>query len=115
MDNSQFCVYIMTNDECSHLYTGWTGNLRRRVGQHRTGNGGVFTRRYNLARLVYYEVVEDETAARMREKQIKRGGKKMRVRLIEGLNPTWKDLFDRLRQKQDTKGTKDTKEKLENF
>ncbi len=99
MDNTQFCVYIMTNDERSRLYTGWTGNLRRRVGQHRTGNGGVFTRRYNLARLVYYEVVEDESAARKREKAIKRGGKRLRVKLIEGLNPTWIDLFERLGQK----------------
>ena len=64
--------------------------------QHRSGNGGVFTRRYNLVKLVYYEQVEDENAARMREKQIKRAGKKTRLRLIDGMNPRWNDLFDKL-------------------
>ncbi len=96
MDGSRFCVYIMTNDEHSWLYTGRTGDLKRRVGQHRSGNGGVFTRRYNLVRLVYYEEVQDEPAARSREKQIKRGGKKLRVKLIERMNPAWDDLFGQL-------------------
>ena len=96
MTGSQFCVYIMTDENHSRLYTGWTGNLKRRVGQHRSGNGGVFTRRYNLVRLVYFEAVRDETTARSREKQIKRGGKKQRVSLIEGINPKWEDLYGRL-------------------
>lgn len=96
MDSSQFYVYIMTDEQHSLLYTGWTGNLRRRVGQHRSGNGGVFTHRYNLVRLVYYEPVEDESTARLREKQIKRGGKKMRVKLIKQMNPAWDDLFGQL-------------------
>jgi putative endonuclease len=94
MDGSHFCVYIMTDEQHTRLYTGRTGNLRRRVAQHRSGNGGVFTRRHSLVKLVYYEVVEDDKAARSREKQIKRGGKKQRVSLIEGMNPRWEDLFD---------------------
>ncbi len=96
MDNSQFCVYIMTDSQHSLLYTGWTGNLRRRTSQHRSGNGGVFTRRYNLVKLVYYEWVEDEGAARLREKKIKRGSKRQRLKLITGLNPDWQDLYDLL-------------------
>jgi putative endonuclease len=91
-----YCVYIMTDEEHSKLYTGRTGNLKRRVTQHRSGNGGVYTRRYNLVRLVYYELVEDDMSARLREKQIKRGGKKQRMNLIEGMNPDWIDLYDRL-------------------
>ena len=97
MDGSQFCVYIMTDDIHSRLYTGRTGNLRRRVAQHRSGNGGVFTRRYNLVKLVYFEVVEDDNAARTREKQIKKRGKKHRVSLIERMNPGWEDLFGKLK------------------
>lgn len=89
-------MYIMTDALHTLLYTGWTGNLKRRVRQHRSGNGGVFTKRYNLVRLVYYEQVEDETAARMREKQIKRGNRQQRVRLIEKMNPTWQDLYDEI-------------------
>ena len=93
MEVSHFCVYIMTDEQHSRLYTGRTGYLKRRVAQHRTGNGGVFTRRYNLIKLVYYEVVEDDGAARMREKQLKRSSKKHRLKLIERMNPDWKDLY----------------------
>jgi putative endonuclease len=96
MDNLQYCVYIMTDYQHTRLYTGRTGNLRRRVVQHRSGNGGVFTRRYNLVKLVYFEQVDDENTARLREKQIKRAGKKKRLRLIEEMNPGWEDLFDTL-------------------
>ncbi len=96
MNSSQFCVYIMTDEAHSRLYTGRTGNLKRRVAEHRSGNGGVTTRRHSLVKLVYYEVVEDDQAARAREKQIKRGGKKKRVSLIEGMNPKWDDLFMKL-------------------
>ncbi len=93
MISAQYCVYIMTDEKHSRLYTGRTSNLKRRVAQHRTGNGGVFTRRYSLVKLVYYERVEDDLAARSREKQIKRNGKKHRLSLIERMNPGWVDLF----------------------
>ena len=96
LEGSQFCVYIMTNEQHSLLYTGRTGNLKRRVAQHRSGNGGVFTRRYNLIKLVYYEAVEDNGAARLREKQIKRSSKKQRLSLIERMNPEWSDLYSQV-------------------
>jgi putative endonuclease len=96
MPGSQFCVYIMTDEQHSLLYTGRTSNLRRRIAQHRSGNGGVFTRRYNLVKLVYFEVVPDSPAARLREKQIKRSSKKQRLGLIEHMNPDWSDLYDLL-------------------
>ena len=86
----------MTDDQHSRLYTGRTGNLKRRVVQHRTGHGGVFTRRYKLVKLVYFEVVEDGATARLRERQIKRNGKKHRMNLIERMNPGWEDLFTSL-------------------
>jgi putative endonuclease len=96
MDNYQFCVYIMTNEKHSMLYTGRTSNLKQRVAAHRSGNGGVTTRRHGLNLLVYYENVKDASAAKLREKQIKRSGKKMRLGLIDRLNPEWEDLFYRL-------------------
>jgi putative endonuclease len=96
MNDSQFCVYIMTDHQHSLLYTGRTGNLKRRVAQHRSGNGGVFTRRYNLIKLVYYEAVEDSPAAKLREKQIKRSSKKKRLSMIEAMNPEWLDLYEKL-------------------
>jgi putative endonuclease len=96
MPDTQFCVYIMTDEGHSLLYTGRTGNLKQRVAQHRTGNGGVTTRRHNLVRLVYYEAVDDSLAAKQRERQIKRSSKKKRLSLIEEMNPEWLDLYDRL-------------------
>jgi putative endonuclease len=96
MPDSQFCVYIMTDELHSLLYTGRTSNLKRRVAQHRSGNGGVFTRRYNLIKLVYYEEVVDVGAARLREKQIKRSSKKQRLGLIEHMNPGWVDLYEQI-------------------
>jgi predicted GIY-YIG superfamily endonuclease len=96
MNISQFCVYIMTNEQRSLLYTGRTGNLKHRVAQHRSGNGGVTTRRHNLTKLVYYEMVEDAAVAKLREKQIKRSSKKKRQGLIERMNPEWVDLFNML-------------------
>jgi putative endonuclease len=86
----------MTNDQHSLLYTGRTGNLKKRVSAHRSGNGGVFTRRWNLYTLVYYESVENATAAKVREKQIKRSSKKKRLNMIETMNPDWVDLYEKL-------------------
>ncbi len=96
MPESGYCVYIMTDEQHTLLYTGRTGDLKRRVAQHKSGNGGVFTRRYSLFKLVYYEALADAGAARLREKQIKRGGKKQRMKLINGMNPEWIDLFNKL-------------------
>ncbi|MGE5123294.1 MAG: GIY-YIG nuclease family protein, partial [Acidobacteriaceae bacterium] len=79
----------MTDDQHRLLYTGRTGNLKRRVSQHRSGNGGVFTRRYNLVKLVYFELAEDSYAARLREKQIKRYSKKQRLAMVDRMNPDW--------------------------
>lgn len=93
MTDPQYCVYIMTDEQHTRLYTGRTGNLKRRVAQHRSGNGGVYTRRYSLFRLVYYEQVNDAVAARLREKQLKQAGKKQRLKLIETSNPGWVDLY----------------------
>lgn len=97
MPGSQYCVYILTDEQHSLLYTGRTGNLKRRVTQHRSGNGGVFTRRYNLTKLVYFEAVDDSPTARLRERQIKRFSKKQRLGLIDRMNPAWIDLYDDLK------------------
>jgi putative endonuclease len=96
MAGSQYCVYILTNEQNSKLYTGRTGNLKRRISQHRSGKGGVFTRTWNLSKLVYYELVEDDGAARLREKKIKRSSKKQRMSLIQQINPEWSDLFEQI-------------------
>ncbi len=96
MDDPSYCVYILTDEEHSKLYTGRTGNLKRRMAQHRSGNGGVYTRRWGLVRLVYYEMVADLQASRLLERKIKTSSKQQRLKRILAMNPTWADLYDQL-------------------
>ncbi len=90
----QYCVYIMTNNKNTVLYTGVTNNLTRRVSEHKHGLGGSFTRKYNIKKLVYYEVGDNVHLAIEREKQIKGGSRLKKVQLINSLNPGWNDLYD---------------------
>ena len=96
MDEKTYCVYILTNAHNTVLYTGVTNNLFRRTMEHKTGKGGVFTRKYNLNKLVYFECGEDVNAAILREKQIKAGSRQKKIDLIKSINPEWKDLFEEL-------------------
>lgn len=84
----------MTNAHHTVLYTGVTNNLQRRVMEHRSGAGGVFTQKYRVHKLVYFEAGEDVNTAIFREKQIKAGSRKKKLDLINSMNPEWKDLFD---------------------
>lgn len=90
----EYCVYIMTNAHNTVIYTGVTNHLARRVYEHRNGLGGVFTKKYNVVKLVYYEVTENVYAALAREKQIKGGSRKKKINLIESINSEWKDLYE---------------------
>jgi putative endonuclease len=92
----QYYVYILTNRHNTVLYTGVTGDLRRRVYEHKEGLGGGFTSRYNVRSLVYFEVTRDVHAAIAREKQIKGGSRSKKIGLVEGMNPEWKDLYEGL-------------------
>jgi putative endonuclease len=92
--NKQYCIYIMTNAHHTVLYTGVTNNLARRVYEHRNGVGGIFTKKYNVCKLVYYELGEDVNAVIAREKQIKGGSRKKKLDLINKMSPEWKDLYE---------------------
>ena len=92
----QYYVYIMTNKHNTVLYTGVTNDLRRRAYEHRTGQGGGFTSRYKVKKLVWYEVCQDVNSAIAREKQIKGGSRKRKIGLVEGMNPEWRDLYEEL-------------------
>lgn len=90
----QYYVYIVTNKSHEVLYTGVTNDLARRVWEHKHGETEGFTKRYNAGRLVFYEVYDDPEAAITREKQIKKGPRRRKVALIEGMNPGWRDLSE---------------------
>jgi putative endonuclease len=91
-----FHIYIMTNRQRFHvLYTGMTGNLTRRVWEHKNKVMPGFTSRYNVTRLVYYEGFFYPDAAINREKEIKGWRRSKKIRLIESMNPQWHDLAER--------------------
>jgi len=88
---NQYYVYIMTNKSRT-LYTGVTNDLERRVYEHKQKLVPGFTAKYNITRLVYFEVTQDVQAAITREKQIKGWLRSKKIALIESVNPEWKDL-----------------------
>ena len=81
----------MTNKSRT-LYTGVTNDLERRVYEHKQKLVPGFTAKYNITRLVYFEVTQDVQAAITREKQIKGLLRSKKIALIESVNPEWKDL-----------------------
>ena len=91
-----YFVYILASRPGGVLYTGTTIDLKRRVFEHKSKVAGGFTMRYNVDRLVYFEVFDDSLAAITREKQIKAGPRRKKVELIESVNPQWVDLYDDL-------------------
>ena len=86
-------VYIMANKARGTLYTGVTSNLPGRVWQHKHRITRGFTARCNLHLLVYFETADTMRSAIEREKQIKSGSRRKRIRLIENMNPDWRDLY----------------------
>lgn len=92
---NQYYVYIMTN-KSKTLYTGVTNNLTRRVYEHKNKLIPGFTSKYNITKLVYYEIFNEITHGITREKQIKGWVRKKKIDLIESLNPDWKDLSEEL-------------------
>jgi len=76
------------------LYTGVTDNLVGRVYEHKNKLIEGFTKKYNITRLVYYEITSDVQAAIQREKQIKGWLRKKKITLIEAANPEWEDLSE---------------------
>jgi putative endonuclease len=82
----------MTNCRNGTLYTGVTGDISRRVEDHKRGTVDGFTKKYHLHTLVYVEVCDTMEQAITREKQIKSGSRKKKLALIEFENPLWRDL-----------------------
>ena len=75
------------------MYTGVTNDLIRRVYEHKNKLVTGFTQKYNVDRLVYFEVCSGIVVAIEREKQIKGWARKKKQDLINSLNPEWVDLY----------------------
>ncbi|MDI6804691.1 MAG: GIY-YIG nuclease family protein [Bacteroidota bacterium] len=89
-----YYTYIMTNKKNGVLYTGMTNNLERRVYEHKHKLVPGFTSKYNLTQLVYYDSTCDVHEAITFEKRIKGWLRIKKIKLIESMNPDWKDLSD---------------------
>jgi len=90
--NNQYYVYILTNKNNTVLYTGVTNNLERRLYEHKNKLIDGFTKKYNINKLVFYEITNDINSAIAREKQIKGWLRIKKIKLIEMMNPNWEDL-----------------------
>ena len=86
----------MTNKNNSVLYTGITNDLKRRIYEHKEKFVSGFTKKYNVRKLVYYEVFQDPENAILREKQIKAGSREKKIDLINTMNKEWRDLYEEL-------------------
>ena len=88
-----YYVYILGNENCT-FYVGVTSNLVRRVYEHRIGAVQGFTQKYNLKKLLYFEVHQRAIDAITREKRLKRWNREWKLRLITKLNPGLNDLYE---------------------
>ena len=94
----QSYVYILASQRNGTLYIGVTGDLIKRLYEHKQNLVDGFTKTYNVHSLVYYEVHNQIEEAIIREKQIKKWNREWELRLIEEKNPDWKDLYDEIVQ-----------------
>jgi putative endonuclease len=89
-------VYIMSNKNNTVIYTGVTSNLIKRVYEHKQKLVKGFTEKYNVVKLVYFEIFDYLQDALNREKTIKGWIRKKKVELINNTNPKWDDLYETL-------------------
>ena len=91
-----FCVYIITNKKNGTLYVGVTSDLPKRIWQHKNKVVDGFSKKYNLDKLVYYEVHSGPKEAIKREKRLKFWQRKWKIDLIRKSNPNWEDLYSEI-------------------
>jgi len=87
-----YYTYIMSSSNNSTLYIGVTNDLERRVAEHKSGSGSVFTRKYHCHKLVYFEAFSDIDQAIAREKQLKGWKRERKDALIDSVNKERRDL-----------------------
>jgi len=89
-------IYILSNKNKTVLYIGVTSNLIKRIEGHKNNEGSVFTKRYNVNELVYFEEFTDINQAIKREKQLKKWNKDWKWDLVKEMNPNLIDLYDEI-------------------
>lgn len=90
----KFYVYILASQRNGTLYIGVTNNILTRTYKHKTSFGSLFTKKYNVNKLVYVEEFLSVHSAIAREKQLKHWNREWKINLIDSMNPKWTDLFE---------------------
>lgn len=96
MTDKNYYLYILAGKKNGTLYIGVTGDLIKRIYEHKQDIIDGFTKKYNVHDLVYYEVYQNVEEAILREKQMKKWNRKWKIRCIEEMNPEWKDLYNEI-------------------
>jgi putative endonuclease len=91
-----FVVYILATRKDGPLYVGVTSALQKRIFEHKSRAVQGFTKRFNIDKLVWFEVHQTAEAAIVKEKQLKRWKRQWKKELIERSNPQWNDLYETL-------------------
>jgi putative endonuclease len=91
-----YYVYILSSRKNGTIYIGVTGDLIKRIHEHRNDLIDGFTRKYKVHNLVYFEQTGDVNEALKREKQLKKWKRQWKLQLIEKDNPDWRDLYDEI-------------------
>ena len=94
--DNQYYVYFLANRTNVALYIGVTSNIKRRVFEHKNKLVKGFTKKYDIDKLVYYEIFSDPENAILREKRLKGSSRARKNKLVESLNPEWLDLYDQI-------------------
>jgi putative endonuclease len=89
-----YYVYLLASRKDGALYIGVTNDLIRRTFEHRSKMIKGFTSKYNITRLVWFEIYDDPVSAISREKELKKWRRSWKVALIEQENPNWNDLYE---------------------
>jgi putative endonuclease len=96
MKEKEYFVYILASNRNGTLYIGVTSDLKKRVFEHKNDLVESFTKKYSVHMLVYFERTNNVLEAIKREKQLKKWKRIWKIRLIEMINPDWRDLYDEL-------------------
>ena len=90
---NKYYVYILTNFTNSVLYIGVTGDLKKRVYEHKNKDFDGFTKKYNVNKLIYFEECSDVLSAIQREKNLKKWKRAWKLELVKRENPDLKELI----------------------
>ncbi len=89
-----YYVSILASRKDGAIYIGVTNDILRRIYEHRTKAFPGFTSKYNITRLVWFEIYDDPETAISREKELKKWKRAWKIQLIEVKNPRWDDLYE---------------------